>query len=79
MSNKGLVFVRKLGSKTILVAIVDSEAVQKLKGESQHLTVMQTGVHMTRLDIFHDTHRDRTEEARGNGIDGILELPIWQN
>ena len=79
MSNMGLVFVRKLNGKTILVTVLDTEAVTKLKPESQHAVVVQTGENMTTVSIFHDTHRDRTEEAHGNGIDGILELSIWQN
>ena len=79
MSNKGLVFVRKLESKTIIVAVLDTESVPKLQTESQHLVIVQTGNDITSLSIFHATSRDRKEEAKGYGIDGLLRLPIWQN
>jgi hypothetical protein len=79
MKTGALVFVRKIQNKTILTTIIETEAAKGLKGEHQHLCGIITNPEFTTINILHNTNVDRTEEAHGYGINGILELPIWQN
>ncbi len=79
-SDKGLMFVRKIGPKTIVVGVFDTEALPGLKEGHQHLTVIGNSVDgVTNFVVLNDRSIDRKEETRGNSIDGILCDQIWQN
>lgn len=79
MKTGALIFVRKIGDKTILTTIIDTKTTEGLKGEHQHLCGIITNSEFTTINILHNTNIDRTKEAHGCGINSILELPIWQN
>jgi hypothetical protein len=73
---KGLMFVRNVGKKTILTAIIDSD--ESLKNETQYefsgsIDEMGLNLRTTGLTV------NVKEKARGHSIDGILQLPIWRN
>ena len=73
----GLVFVRKLGEKTILTTIMNSSDLEPMDLESGHQYLL-TGVG-NQLTISKAIDRDLSEVTMGQTIDGVLLEPIWQN
>ena len=75
METNGLMFVRHVGDKSMLVAIINKP--KNLHGEAQHefigncidgkLKIQTTG---NVIDI--------REHSIGNTPDGLLQLPIWR-
>jgi hypothetical protein len=72
---QGLMFVRNVGDKTILMAVIDSK--EELESEVQY--EFSGTVHKNGLTI-NTTGRiiDVKEIAAGNTPDGLLRQPIWQ-
>lgn len=76
----GLMFKRRVGKKTILVAIMDSEACEGLLDEHQHVVIMKRdGIGTTRMSIMENYSVDRTKEAFGMSVDGIVTSCWWRN
>lgn len=74
----GKMFVRKVGDKAILVAVIDlpkgsdiqTEALHNFRGQE---TQAGDFIIMTTCEI-----EDVTEIARGETIDSLLQKPIWR-
>jgi len=59
---------------------LDSKDVPNLKTEHQHLVCVNNESELvTNLRISNCFNMDRTVEAEGYSIDGLLEKAIWQN
>ncbi len=73
---QGLMFVRKEGNKAVLVGVIDTK--KELKNESQYEFIGKVRADGTFSIQTTGKIIDIQKEAEGNGIDGVLQLPIWR-
>lgn len=72
---KGLMFIRHIGNKSLLIAVIDNP--KTLQGEAQHLFKGTVNNDILRLQTTGDVI-DIKDLARGNTPDGLLAEPIWR-
>ncbi len=74
---QGLMFVRDMGKKTVLVAIIDSKP--ELKTESQYEFIGNVKPDGTFNIQTTGNVIDISDISKGNTPDGLLTEPIWRN
>ena len=75
-----LTFVRKLGDKTVLITVVDSEQVKDLPNESFVMSTTQSSIYTNMnpcITLNKSETFQNTEVTQGNSISGILTAPVW--
>ena len=81
MEYAGLVFVRKMGDKTVLTTILNTKDLPgMLESECQYLiTGNNDEMGEVNLTISAWSKEDVSDVSKGNSIEGILSAPIWRN
>lgn len=75
----GLTFVRKVGTKTILLTILNTEDVESLFTEHQHVTLVTHNPDMVTLNVMENHKIDCSGATVGDSLSDIACKPIWRN